>query len=185
MIIVALGHETGVGKDTAGKFLQSALKLGTRGLSIRTDSTARPVKDLASIMYGGFGVKSADYYDDFPVEKDKIHPIIDKSTRDCWNSLTEFGNTEHPELWTNLLLYKHQKTDILILRDLRYTEHINIFKRHSKFFAIKIVRKTDRPLNRHDRFLENYNGWYKIIDNNGPMKLLNKAMENLAKEIVN
>lgn len=182
MLIVAIGHRKGTGKDTFAKFLASHLKLHTKNKSIKIAGFADKLKDVTYQLFGWAGLKPGIYYEQENTYHEREQKTIqlngsNYSPRDIW---IEFGN--HARLWYLPVwrdaLLNTNSCDVLIIKDLRFENEVEGVI-EQKGILVKIVNPNipdtddiaDTPLAEYDKW------HYEIINNRTKDALAAKARD--------
>ena len=185
MKIIAFGYKKGVGKNTAGKFLNTFLRLEKPQFKIKHISFAAKLKDIAYQLYGWAGLKRGVYYESHRDEKEIIIPKLGFSPRDIWiwigNSMREiYANT-----WIDFVLH-NIRTDILIITDLRFRNEADAIQKAGGFIV-----KIDRPnilqgMDPAEVDLDFWplHKWNYVINNTGTLQDLNRIIEKIAKDLL-
>lgn len=117
-MIVAFGHESGVGKDTFARFVVEWVRLNHSNVEVIMDGFAVPIYELCERMYGWAGFRSRNFYENRRDLKEQILPLIGKSPRTLLIEIGQFMRTYDPMFWINRI--KHDNRQCLrILTDLR------------------------------------------------------------------
>ena len=182
--IIAFGHQKNVGKDTAAKFLNTALRIAAPHLVVKHISFAAKLKDICFQLYGWAGLKRGIYYETHYAEKEvPLDNLNGLTPRDIWigvgNKLREIWGAT----WIDYALYGIN-ADIIIISDLRFENEARAIK-DADGILIKIVRKgmklgTDAA----ETSLLHFDAWDKILCNFDTLDDLNYKMVVLSREIL-
>lgn len=182
MKIIAFGHQKGVGKDTAAKFLNTILRIAVPHLVIKHISFAGKLKDITFQLFSWGGIKRAIYYESHPDQKEVFLPLLGCCARDMWIGIGNKLREMWPSVWIDYAI-KGVKADIIIISDLRF-ENEAIAIREIGGMLIKIIRDVPRGTDAAETSLLDWTVWHQIIDNNDTLDRLNAHMEILAQEIL-
>lgn len=184
MKIVAIGHQKGVGKDTAAGFLNTILRIAAPHLIVKHISFAAKLKDIAFQLYSWAGLKRGIYYETHYLEKEVPLPQLNGLTpRDIWIAVGNKMREIYPSTWIDYAL-NGVKADIIIISDLRFkNEAIAVKKVDGTLFKVARdnVPKGNDPA---EIDLLGWTDWDKIIVNNGTLDELNTIVETLAQGIL-
>lgn len=142
VIIKAFGYRRGCGKDTLAKMIQRELRLKNKNLRVLVAGFADQLKMFSQMTYGWLGIKSPQYYEDHPTEKD--HPILGlpngwRTPRDVHIAVGNHMRELDEKVWLNALI-KTQSCDVLLIKDLRFEIEIEaVLNHHGEIYRI------DRP----------------------------------------
>lgn len=183
MIVVAFGHKSRVGKDTASKFLVNTLRQTVRDKYINHSSFASHLKVAAQYIFKPYGIKSQSHYDSNPSDRRNTVPELNISPVDLWIKVGMFVRSIHPDAWVRLLLETHKKDDILIISDLRFQNEIECIRKLATYSIICKINNNNAPVydSPADTALDGYTGWDTIIENNGTMEQFYESVNVLAK----
>src|SRR5215831_6539922 len=84
MKIVGLGHRKFCGKDTIAKFLCTEYRLRNPKSNVVRRGFAYKLKQTCYELYGWAGLRSPEYYDQYPDNKEDFLPLIGKTVRQIW-----------------------------------------------------------------------------------------------------
>lgn len=184
MRIIGFGYETGVGKDTAGKFLITCLRTTKKGLNVQRRSLGSKIKDVAYQLYKWAGLQEELYYENNREARYKVLPLIDKTPVQIWidvsNALT---NGVFDRTWSMYLVHCANKCDIAVCCDVRRPEQVTAIL-ESGGAVYKVVR--DQPFAAvKDRSVEcqldGFDGWTGVITNNSCLDDLYKQVAKIAE----
>jgi len=180
--IIAVGHHKNTGKDTFVKFCIDILRPEVRGLRIMKRGFASKLYEFLHSVYGWAGFKDAQYYEQYPDEKEKVLPAIGKSPRTL---LIEVGTpvmrAYDNDVWINACL-KSQDFDILFITDLRFPNEFEAVEKEGGIL-IRITRPNlPVPTDVADTALNDwYNRWHMTIENNWDLNSLHKEANKLVR----
>jgi hypothetical protein len=122
MLILAFGHEKGVGKDTAARFAMTHLRSNNRVRRVEIRGFADKLKDVCHQMYSWAGLMPGDSYEEPGNRhlKEVALPLLNKSPRQIWISV---GNGVRDWVfdgtWLEWLLI-NARADFLLVKDMRF-----------------------------------------------------------------
>lgn len=175
MRVVAFGHKSRVGKDTAAGFLTTQLRMRKQNINVQEVSFATLLKKVTHEMFAWAGVKPGEYYETRPDERNKILADLGMDVVQLWVAVGETMNTICDKVWVNSL-FENRKADILIIRDLRRPQEADAVVQRGGL-KIKITKK-DAPVRNtvSDNWLNEYQGWDLVIENDGTLNELYDKM---------
>lgn len=181
-MIIAFGYKKGVGKSTAGKFLNTYLKLEMPDLKVKHISFAAKLKDISFQLYKWAGLKRGIYYETHYQEKEVVLPKLGLSPREIWIGVGNKMREIYSDTWISFALYG-VSADVLIITDLRFYNEAEAI-----LSAGGIIIKINRPglpqgTDPAEIDLDSYADykWNYIIDNSGTLQDLNSMIEKIAK----
>lgn len=185
MIIVAFGHRSRVGKDTCGKFLDSALR--TAGIRAKRVSFAAKLKEVSYIAYSWAGLRQGAYYETEEGAKARQVklPALGLTPVEVW---VEVGNKFREifmDTWLNAtLLADYPNIDVIIITDLRFpNEGDKIVDLGG--WPNKVTNSRAPVLDTvSDKALEGWTGWWGTLNNEGTLQDLNALTDDLAAKVI-
>lgn len=181
-MIVGIGHESRVGKDTFCMFLMDALR-GVRGLKVIREGFADRLYDVCHIIYGWAGFQPRQHYVRVPSDKEVILPLLGKTPRDLLIGIGNAVREYDAEAW--LMNVARESTDgwLKIVTDVRKVNELLELKKQGAFLikmtrGEKSTRETDVDLHGYDLY------WNVIIDNNGTRDELKRIATDIAERII-
>ena len=183
MNIVAFGYKKGVGKDTAGRFLSTFLKIEAPQLLIKHVSFAAKLKDISYQLYNWGGLKRGIFYESHRELKEVVLPQLGLSPREIWINVGNKLREVYTNTWINFALFGVQ-ADILIITDLRFINEAKAILEADgilvKINRLGLPQGTDPA----EIDLDTWNKWNYTIDNNGSLQGLNVAIEEIARNLL-
>lgn len=176
--ILAFGHQKRVGKDTAGRFIISHLKLTNKYKDVRKAGFADKLKEQCHQLFAWAGLKDRIYYDENPAKREEVLPAVGLTPRQIWIGHGMACRQYYDRIWIDYLL-KGNKSDVLIVTDLRMPNEAEAIRE----LGGKVV-KIKRPEIPHtsdaaDDPLLNYQGWDSEILNEGGMDVFHAKVITL------
>lgn len=183
MQIIAFGYKKGSGKDTAGKFLSTYLKINANHLKIKQISFAAKLKDVCYQLYKWADLKPAIYYESRRDEKEIMLPKIGLAPRDIWIQVGNKMREVHRNTWIDFVL-QDVSADILIITDLRFQNEATSVLEYGgtlvKIYRDSLPQGTDPA----EVDLDTWENWDYTIANNGSFQDLNYYVETIAKDLI-
>lgn len=185
-MILAIGHESGVGKDTFAMCLIDYLRSrNMKGLKILREGFADRLYDMCHSFYGWAGFKTRQHYLLHPAEKMKVLPLTGRTPRqmliDISNKLNEFD----PDMFMNAVT-KNVDFHLKVIPDLRRpwefdaVERVGGYNLRIKKPGFDSQIEMDIDLGR-EPYLSR---WRQTIINDGDIKCLNTKAMAFAEEVV-
>lgn len=186
MIVVAFGHRSRVGKDSAAKFLSSALRIQAPRLNVRTISFAAKLKDITHQLYAWAGAKPAMHYENKPADRDQKLPGFDGTIVDLWVSVGEKLREVDKMTWICPVTRVDFGLDVLIVPDLRHTNEFEELRTRPFTYLCKVTnsRVPRREGKSIDDMLETETRWHLAFENEGTLKDLNTQMTDFATHLI-
>lgn len=182
--IIAFGYKKGVGKDTLGKFLMTALRIEAPGLRVQHVSFAEKLKDIAFQLYGWAGLERGIYYEGVGRnKKEVILPLIGKTSREIWigvgNKLREF----YPNTWIDFAL-KGVEADILVITDCGFRNEAAAIRKAGGLLC-KINRDgLPQGTDAREVELNSWRDWNFVVNNDSSLEYLNGIAKHLADRLL-
>ena len=182
MILFAFGHRRYVGKDTAARFLINHIRL-EHNLHVKKISFATRLKDICFDMFQTYGLKSGNYYENHPEQKDVVIPKLSKSARDTWIKVGNDLREVHSDIWIDLA-FEELSEQVNIITDLRYWNEAKAIKRKGgtliRIDRVEVTKHTDVA----DTALDFFEDWDYIIQNNDSLSDFYKAVTTIVDEVL-
>lgn len=175
-MIIALGHKSRVGKDTAALILE---QLAEKFAPVRRCGFAWQIKSIAAEIYSWAGVEPRTFYEHFPAYRTQVLPALGLTPVQIWTALGDHLSQVHPLTLVEPVLSGVPKGGLLIVPDLRRQIEIEAVRRHGGI-VVKIVRP-DAPANvsAADTHLDTFDEWDHIIYNDGTQEQLRAKLVDL------
>jgi hypothetical protein len=167
-MIIGLGHRRRVGKNEAANFLLKHINEKVIG-TVEIISFADKLKDMSHDLYGIYGLKNKQFYEDNPQFREVPLETINKSPREIW---IEFGNKNreiYKNIWVDYVIDKCKQFDNVIIPDVRWDNEVDMI--HSIGGICVKIENPRIPYSNDpsDCALENWDKWDVIIQNNGTL----------------
>src|SRR6266496_2523002 len=118
-MILAIGHRTGVGKDTVAMFLTDYLRSrNMKGLNIIREGFVDRLYDLCYSFYSWAGFQTRQYYTMNRKAKDELLPKLNMTPRQLLIALSHNLNNFDPNIFLNAIT-KNNDFHLKIIPDLR------------------------------------------------------------------
>lgn len=183
--IIAFGHQSRVGKDTAARAVERAVP-GAERVAFADD-----LKAFAHQLFQPYGLRERDYYEANPQARTRElealpageHRVFPPTAVDVW---VEFGNACRriaPDVWVDRVLRKTRldPVKLIVISDLRFP---NEFRRvrEAGGWCVRIDRPDERlPVHGSDRELDAGWPWDEVIVNDGSVEDLERQAIDLAE----
>jgi hypothetical protein len=180
MKVIGFGHRSRMGKNTCAEML--AINIRNNGKTVEITSYAKDLKEACYIMFKGFGLQRAEFYELKENEhlRDIKLPDINMTPVEIWVKVgtTLIREQMHDETWIRSTLYE-RRVDYLIISDVRFMNEVNaIWDLNGKVIKVSNSR-TPYKNTKADNALADFRDWNYYIDNDqGLLKL-----ENLMKQL--
>jgi hypothetical protein len=184
--IIAFAHRKRVGKDSAAKFLETALRVGRPGIKTAKLSFASRLKEVCYMMFGWAGLQPGIFYEDDKNAslREVVLPKVGMTPREIWIKVGNKMREIYADIWIDNALCGSPNADILIITDLRFTNEAD--KVHSLGGkVIKIIRPgIEVSDDASDCALDGYTGFDGTINNDGNLKAFHDKIVLLSEEII-
>lgn len=181
MKIIGLGHQSGVGKDEFGKYLQHHLEIAGKTATCR--SFAWKLKEICYELFSIYGLKKPIYYENNRDARN-IKLKCGLTPIEIWCGVGDGMREIYSDIWIdNTLDPGPLDPDFVIIRDVRYMNEVDAI--HNLGGVVwKIYRPGYDGLNTPaDQALKDFSQWNMIIDNIGSLKDLSTITKELASII--
>jgi hypothetical protein len=182
MRILAFGHKSRTGKDTATKLLIDYLKRSNPELRVERRAFADKVKDISYQLYKYHGLQPREYYDENPEARAIKLPTIDMDPVEIWVAVGNKLREVYSETWVDLILLDCS-ADLIIISDLRYP---NEAKRIHQLGGMCVrIDKADAAIRNTvaDKALNGYSEWDRVFSNNSTKDDLQGKLAKLIHEL--
>lgn len=182
MKIIAFGHQKYVGKDTAGRFLLSYLRLNR--IDAARCSFADEIKKTAYLIYKWAGLREACFYENNPHLKDVPLPLLSTpdrvvTPRKIWISIGNGCRSIFPDTWVAAALESKSHISTFIITDLRFENEFNFIKSKGGL-CFKIERPSiEESRDEADDGLRGFSKWDGTILNDGDLRSFNQKIVEL------
>jgi hypothetical protein len=184
-MIIALGHQSRVGKDTVALMLeQMAIE---HGINVKRCGFAWQIKSVAAELYAWADLRDRVYYEQHPEERTQILPKLGMTPVQMWTALGEHLSAVHPLTLVEPVLswrlahlpVTHSAHGLLIVPDLRRQCELDAVHAHGGL-AVKVVRP-DAPsqVSTADEHLAGSVEWDLTIVNDGTVDDLREKVIGL------
>lgn len=181
-MIVALGHQSRVGKDTLAVMLIEELgKLGRPAWRI---GFADALKDSAHQLFGRLGLETRAYYDRNPWERTEPLPGAPHLTPvKLWIAFGEAMKSIDPRIWLDAGLSRADAThaDFVLMPDLRFPLEAEEIRRRGGV-TVKVTRP-GQVTHASDHALHGWD-WDVIMANEGTLDDLRRDARDLADYLI-
>jgi hypothetical protein len=185
-MIIAIGHESGVGKDTFCAFLIDYIRQqNMKGLNLVREGFADRVYELAYSLYSWAGFQSREYYLRNRNAKTAVLPLLGKTPVEVLIGLAEKLREWDADCWLNANI-KNKGAHLKLINDLRKPNEFRFCEEHGIFrLRIRVPGKPRSTLF-SDVHLYDYpdERWSETIDNDGTIAEFNEKVKEFGKRVV-
>lgn len=185
-MIIAFGHRSRVGKDTASQMLVNHLRQQLPSLRVNKTAFADQLKIVAHHLYGWAGIQNKTFYDNNPDERLKRNEILGMTPRDLWVEVGMKIRSINPDTWVNTTLEQLKKSDIIIISDLRFQNEASIIKQMRPNSKLVRIFRPEAPLydSPADNALEGQDVWTHHINNVGDLTQFHDMIIRFGNSII-
>lgn len=183
MRILAFGHRKRNGKTQSARFAIAYLRLTRPDLKVYTLGFADSIKAIAYKLFSWGGLQTGIYYENNASEIEVALPAIGKSPRQLWDAIGLDGRNLCESVWYELGTRYIPNADIVIFSDNRAVFESNKII-ESGGVCVKINRPNMPRGGPVDDLLNDFTGWYRIIENDGTLKELNDKVKLLCDDLL-
>jgi hypothetical protein len=180
--ILAFGHKSRTGKDTATKALIEYFNKEYPSIKVERRAFADAVKNISYLLYRCHGLKTRQHYDEHPEDRSKILPVLGMDAVEVWVAIGNKIRDIYKETWVDIALLDCD-ADIIIVSDLRYP---NEAKRIHELRGVCVKIERDDAQIRDtiaDNALNGYTSWDEILQNNSTPEALNQQLISLINKL--
>ncbi len=181
--IIGFGHRSRVGKDTCSKFLNTELRI--MGVKTVHVGFADKLKETCFDLYGWAGMKRKQHYEDHPIDRNIILPLLGKTPLQIWVEVGNKLREVYAQTWIQAALRGQQNTQVVIVSDVRYPNEVEAIKKLNGL-VFKVIRPDVPVLDTiADNALEGCDPliWNGIIRNDTSLADLHQQMRTLAEQV--
>jgi len=186
-MIVAIGHESGVGKDLFCSLLIDDLRRQNlmKGLEIVRRGFADPVYDTCQKIYGWAGFQSREYYLRNRKAKTEVLPLLGKTPVDLLIGVAEAVRVFDPAAWLNANVMD-KSAHLKLINDLRKVNEFEYCEANGIFrLRIRVPGKPRSELfSDKDLYDMPDDRWSETIENDGTIGDFNVKVRDFADRVV-
>lgn len=182
-MILAFGHQSRVGKDTAARFAVQALE--ELGIPTVRRAFAEPLKAVCYFLYGHAGLLNADFYDTVPGARTVEVPLLGKTPVDTWIDVGQALRGVHPDTWVGWTMDKADRAweehqIVSVISDLRFVNEARAITVRGGW-CVKVEREEGQVL-RSDQGIPADYPWESVIKNDGSARELRQKVRALVAD---
>lgn len=178
--ILAFGHQSRVGKDTAARAVVRALDpSGSCSVALHTSFAAR-LKEAALGVFGHYGLCDAAFYERPDCEhlRDVPLPGIGKTPVELWIEFGQVVRGIYAPTWYEAALSRARPGRLLVISDLRFQNEADAV-RAAGGWCVKVERPGN-PVRGSDEMIAPDFEWDVVIQNNADLAALEAAAVGVA-----
>jgi hypothetical protein len=188
-MILGIGNESGVGKDTFSMFLIDYLRSRKiKSLNITREGFADRLYDFCYAVYSWAGFKSRQHYILNPQDKEIILPKLGKCPRQILIDISNLFQSHYdPNIFMNAVVNDGSGFHLKIVPDLRRPREFEALRANPSAYLLRITKpdvdskwEMDTEL-KTPPYLER---WHETISNDGDLNVLNSKAMEFAERIV-
>lgn len=173
--IIAFGHKSRVGKDTAVNLLISYINKVRPDLSVKRAAFGDLIKEVSYLIYRCYGLQQRIHYDLYPEKRYIQLPVINMTPVEIWIEVGESFRKKNSLIWINPVL-TYELPDILLISDLRFPTELEEIKKHNGS-VFKITRTNALNIGSEpDKALDFFTEWDHVINNDTTIEDLEKSL---------
>lgn len=183
-MILAIGHEAGVGKDTFAMFvIDHVRRKGWKGLTIKREGFVTNLYQILYLMYGWAGFRTREHYDRYPADKQVVLPALGKAPYQILEDISDVMTLYDKQIFYNSLI-KTKGIDLKIIPDIRRPLEFDQAKTDGVYLLR--IKKTGyvSPRKFCQYLLPYHDKWDKTILNDGTLNDLQAQAIDFADEVV-
>lgn len=180
--IVAFGHKSRTGKDTATKLLIDYINKEYPEIKVERRAFADAVKHSAYLLYRCHGLQPRQYYDENPEARALVLPGLNMDAVEIWVAVGNKVRDIYPDTWVDIALLDCD-ADIVFISDLRYPNEAD--RVHQLGGKCVKLERDDASIRDTvaDNALNNYHGWDRIMNNNSTPESLKAKLISFINDL--
>jgi hypothetical protein len=187
-LILGIGNESGVGKDTFAMFLIDYLRSRKiKSLNIIREGFADRLYDLCFSFYSWAGFRTRQHYIINPADKQVVLPLIGKCPRQMLIEYSNALNAVDPNFALNAVVRDTTGFHLKIVPDVRRAWEFDALNNNPNAFLLRITKPGVDSKWEMDQELKNppyLEKWHETIANDGDLSTLNNKAIEFAERIV-
>lgn len=174
--ILALGHTSRVGKDTAARAIVEAIQ-GAERVAFATK-----LKAVAAQLFGRYGLKGEDHYERNPEDRTVKLPRVGKTPVELWIETGNKLREVYPDLWIDLALDQAflNPVKLLVVSDLRFPNEAKAIKDRGGW-CVKVNRPHGEVINASDDLFPDDFAWDAELNNLAGLDSFKKSAVRVAQ----
>jgi hypothetical protein len=182
-MIIALGHEAQVGKDTFSMLLTDYIRRKLKGVHIVREGFADRLYQVCHIAYNWAGFQSREFYMVNPHKKNEILPILGRTPREILIKVGNLLREYDQNIWLNPVVHDrspHLKiiTDLRKVNELDKCEELGVLTICIRRYEQDSTFESDTDLIPHRHRFK------RTLWNTGTLNEFNEKVMELAEELV-
>lgn len=184
-MILAFGHESRVGKNTAQRIALG--ELAKMHLSPVPTSFAEPLKQFCAKVFAPHGLMGGDYYELVPGAREVVLPRLGKTPVQVWVDVGQAMRKVYPNVWVDLTMHAidHALNDgmrSVVISDLRFVNEAQAI-REVGGWCVKIVRPGQKKQGSDSEIPANFK-WNAVIENTGTLQEFAEKVRQVTRQFV-
>jgi hypothetical protein len=177
--ILAFGHRSRTGKDTAANIALQYFRINHPELRISRLSFAWKVKEISFQLYGWAGLHEPSYYDLHEAAREDVLVALGGRTPvEIWIEVGMAMRGVYDDVWAQFVV--HDDCDVLIIPDLRFHNEVKLIRGYDSKI-VKVIRDVPKRDSVADNALEDFNDWDLVLDNNKSLRNLHEEVYEICK----
>lgn len=165
-MIIGLGHQSRVGKDTCGGYFAELLR--DRGREkVMVTSFALLLKDVTHRLFKYKGVHDAAFYEKHPEERTREIPGLGKNVVDIWIEIGQRMRDVYEDVWLDAVV-DMTGFDALVIRDVRFPNEAEAIRARGGVL-VKVTRPGQVVRGSDTKIPDDYD-WDYVIENTGTLQ---------------
>lgn len=182
-LIVAFGHQSGVGKNTCANIISEQLNALGR-VRVAQAAFADGVKETAYNLFRHYGMKTAEYYERNRAARDVPLDAIQMTPIQLWVGVGDRMRDVYRNVWIDCAIEKVKPCAVGLITDLRYRNEAESVQREYGVL-VKVVDERVRPRQTAaDHDMDEWQSWDWTITNNGTLYDLRRECAVLTNHLV-
>lgn len=179
--IIAFGHRSRVGKDSAAKIAERIIRLEYQGITVQRVGFADKLKSICFQLFGQYGMKDGQHYEDHPEDR-HVKLSCGKTPIEILIEVGESMKKTCPTIWVDHVL-NNCRTQVLLISDLRFPIEVEAVKKLGGKI-VKVERNVPKLDTVADNALEGFKDWDYIIHNDESLDYLYTSCGYIVKRVL-
>jgi len=183
MNIIAFGHQSRVGKDTA---CRAILRRVGKAYTVVGTSFATPLKAICYTLFRSYGLRPGPYYETGEGRRMRDVPLagVGKTPVDIWIAVGRYLRAIHPNVWVDALLLSLDRLapqpDLVVISDLRFPNEAAAIRARGGW-CVRVTRPDAPPPKASDNEFPPDFPWDAVVMNTGTVEDLEQTAIALAE----
>ncbi len=183
-LIVGLGHQSGVGKNTVAHIISQQMPILAGKVRLAQAAFAAGVKKTAHQLFSPYGLRDGHHYELHREDRLVPLPVINKTPIELWVGVGDSMRTLAKNVWIEQAFREVEPCHIGLITDLRYRNEADAIRARCGI-VVKVENPRVTPLNTPaDHDMDEFNDWDFTVVNDGTIEQLRFKVSALTELIL-